>query len=351
MTSSDPGPDHPPLPARGGRRPRDPASSGTTSRARSGRYTADSTGPRTVPRALPYDRARRGELAARAAAGEIVRVRRGVYMPALPDGAREREASILAAVRGAVDAFTTQFWVSHDTAALLWGCWTWHLSPVAHITQLGNPHLRGEDAAVRRHWTDLPWRDRARLDDVPVTGLERTVVDCARAFSLERSMVVVDSALRLGARPSVIGQILDESRGRRGVVRARRAVELADPRSESPGETLVRLAAIQGGLPRPDAQIEVATASGTFVVDLGWQELRLGVEFDGAVKYSGGEYGEPDDARRAERAREAALVDAGWTIVRVTWDELADPVALGARLMAAWTAAHRRRAHGRATPR
>ncbi|MBN0041082.1 DUF559 domain-containing protein [Cellulosimicrobium cellulans] len=316
-----------------------------------GRYTADTTGPRGVPAAMPYDRRRRAELAARARDGELVRVRRGVYLPSPHAAAQAREQWLLAQVRGVVESFTTPYWVSHDTAALLWGCWTWRLPPFVHLTQLTNPRVERErDPIVRRHRTDLPPRDRARLDGVPVTSLERTVVDCARSLPLERSLVVVDSALRLGADRHVVEQVLEESRGKRGVVRARRALELADPASESPGETLVRLAATLGGLPTPRPQVPVATARGRYVLDLAWIDARVAVEFDGAVKYSGGPYGDPAATRRAQDVREAALVAAGWTVVRFTWDDLGDPVAVGCRLAETRRLALRRQASRRVAP-
>ncbi|UKJ65420.1 hypothetical protein H1Q78_09035 [Cellulosimicrobium cellulans] len=315
-----------------------------------GRYTADTTGPRRVPVAVPYARRRRAELAARARDGELVRVRRGVYLPSPHVVASAREEWLLGQVRGLVDRLSTPFWVSHDTAALLWGCWTWRLPPFAHLTQLGHPNVERErDAVVRRHWTDLPVRDRAELDGVPVTSLERTLVDCARALPLERSLVVVDSAFRMGADRRLVDSIVEESRGKRGVVRARRALELADPRSESPGETLVRLAAVLGGLPAPTPQVPVTTARGTYDVDLAWLDARVVIEFDGAVKYSGGAYGDPDDVRRAQDVREAALVAAGWTVVRFTWEDLGDPVAVGCRLAETRRLALRRRASRRST--
>ena len=316
-----------------------------------GRYTADTTGPRGVPAAVPYDRRRRAELSARARDGELVRVRRGVYLPSPHTAAQAREQWLLAQVRGVVESFSTPFWVSHDTAALLWGCWTWRLPPFVQITQLANPRVERErDSTVRRHWTDLPHRDRAHLDGVPVTSLERTVVDCARSLPLERSLVVVDSALRLGADRRVVEQILEESRAKRGVVRARRALELADPASESPGETLVRLAAALGGMPMPRPQVPVPTARGRYVLDLAWVDARVAIEFDGAVKYSGGEYGDPAAARRAQDVREAALVAAGWTVVRFTWDDLGDPVGVGCRLAEARRLALRRLASRRTAP-
>lgn len=249
-------------------------------------------------------------------------------------------------MRGVVNRLTTPFWFSHVNAALLWGCWTWRLAAEVHVTQLGHPKVRSGDRVLRRHWTDLPVRDRCALDGLPVTGLERTVVDCLRVLRESQGIVIADSALRIGARTEVLETILEESAGKRGVVRARRVLAAADVRSESPGESLVRWFAVDAGLPALDLAVPVATWLGAFWLDLGWPDLRIGIEFDGAVKYSGGRYGEPGERLLAEKRRQDALAEAGWTIIRVTWADLSDPERLVARLRAA-----RERARARRTPR
>jgi len=107
---------------------------------------------------------------------------------------------------------------------------------------------------------------------------------------------------------------------------------LTDPRAESPGETLVRFAIMRGGLPEPELQINVATASGDFWLDLGWSRWNFAIEFDGFVKYSSPDGGTAADAVFAEKHRQDALEKAGWKILRVTWTDLRDPVALANRI-------------------
>lgn len=104
----------------------------------------------------------------------------------------------------------------------------------------------------------------------------------------------------------------------------------------------MRLVAVDDGLPRPACQLPVVTSSGTWYLDLGWPDVGLGVEFDGAVKYDG-RFGLPDVVRRRQERRQAALVDAGFEIVRVGWPDLADPSALGLTLREAYGACSRSR--------
>lgn len=82
------------------------------------------------------------------------------------------------------------------------------------------------------------------------------------------------------------------------------------------------------GLPRPEPQVVVTTWRGTYRVDLGWRARRVAVEFDGAVTYDERAGGGGLDALMAEKRRHDALVEAGWTVLRATWPDLADPDVL-----------------------
>ncbi len=234
------------------------------------------------------------------------------------------------------ERLTTDFWFSHSTAAVLHGLWTWRLAEEVHVTQLGNPSVRRRaDPGVRRHWTPLPVTDRGEVDGLPVTSLERTIVDCARHLAPTAGIVVADSGLRAGADIGRVAAVLEAAAGGRGVRRARRVLAEADGRSESPGESAVRWIAVDGGLSRPEPNHVVSTWRGEYRLDLAWTEQRVAVEFDGAVKYSGGEFGDPQGRLLAEKARHDALVEAGWFVLRVTWGDLADPDLLVRRIRSA----------------
>ena len=275
----------------------------------------------------------------------LERVRKGVYLPpARGDGvAVRRRADLLRQIRAVDVRLDLEHWFSHTSAAVLHGCWTWRLSDVVHLTQLRPPNLeQSRDRTLRRHWTDLPVRDRTEVSGVPATTLERTVVDCARILRPAQGLVVADSALRGGADPAVIGTILEECGRRRGIVQAREVLELADPRSESPGETVLRWIAHDEGLPTPVPGFDVETDRGRFWLDLAWPEWKVAVEFDGAVKYSGGDYGDPSARIVAEKARQDALEEAGWIVIRVVWQDLGDPAGTAERIRRAlWSRARR----------
>jgi very-short-patch-repair endonuclease len=67
------------------------------------------------------------------------------------------------------------------------------------------------------------------------------------------------------------------------------------------------------GLPAPLVNHRVRVGSRVRYIDLAWPGLRLAVELDGFVAHAN---------RRAfddDRERQNDLVDAGWTVFRVTW--------------------------------
>ncbi|PTU54937.1 hypothetical protein DBB34_17080 [Sphaerisporangium cinnabarinum] len=294
--------------------------------------------PATLPSVVRFSAERRAEIAAAVRSGTLVRVRQGAYAappPAAASPAQRRREAVVARAVALAGRLTTDYWFSHSTAAVLHGLWTWRLADEVHVTQLGNPSVRRTDPELRRHWTALPERDRAELGGLPVTSLERTIVDCARSLSPTSGIVVADSGFRAGADVRRVEEVLEAAAGGRGVRCARRLLAEADARSESPGESVVRWLVVDGGLPHPEPNLPATTWRGTYRLDLAWTALRVAVEFDGAVKYSGGGYGDPRGRLLAEKARHDALVEAGWLVLRVTWDDLADPDVLLGRIRAA----------------
>ncbi len=269
---------------------------------------------------------------------------RDLAAEAEPEPERAYERTVLTQVRRLLDGATAPLWFSHSTAALLHGAWSYRTPLLVHVTREWNPRVeRDVEPLVRRHHTTLPPQDRATVLDVPVTSLARTLVDCLRTLPRDGALVACDSLFRLGADPDDVSRIVSASGGKRGVVQARRLLDLCDPRSASPGETVTRLVTADAGLPRAECQIEVPTGRGTCFVDLGWEDMKVAVEFDGEIKYAGGVPGDADVVRRDEAARQRALEDAGWTVVRVCWADLADPIGLEQRLRAAYLAGRRRR--------
>jgi very-short-patch-repair endonuclease len=106
--------------------------------------------------------------------------------------------------------------------------------------------------------------------------------------------------------------------GEKGIKRLRRAVRLADPGSESPMETRMRLELIRARLPRPLVQAELRDATGNFVgrADLYYPDRRLVIEYDGQNH---------KDRLLADLRRQNALVNAGYHLLRFTGADMRPP--------------------------
>jgi len=258
--------------------------------------------------------------------GELRRIGRGVYVAprAVAASAAEEQtphgdarALAIAHAHGTHRRLTADHVFSHATAALLWGLPLWR-APQHTSVLVRHSAGRGADRRVVRR-VGLPSDDDVVLrHGLPVTSLDRTMVDCARVLAPLDALVVADAAVRKGAARDVALAQMVVARGR-GVVQAREIVRLADAGAESPGESATRFVVLRDGLPVPTTQLGVRTRLGSFWTDLGWPALRLALEYDGRTKYT-----DPEVLVR-EKRRHDAMVEAGWTVLRVTKEDLPGP--------------------------
>lgn len=216
-----------------------------------------------------------------------------------------------------------------------------------HVHFTRNAHGGGKRTTARWvHVSDLPDDQCQVIRGVTVTSPARTIVDLARTSPLATCVVAGDAALHNGLTTSnQLQEMLDFVIWHKGHPRAVRAVAVLDGRSESPGESLLRVVLTQQGLPRPELQIEVTDATGRFVgrVDLGYLDQGVLIEFDGKIKYTALRAPGQDltDAVLAEKAREERLTELGWLVVRVTWADLSRPEQLAGRIRSARQARRR----------
>lgn len=177
--------------------------------------------------------------------------------------------------------------------------------------------IRGRVAAdVER--VDLAPGDVVTRGAFPVTSPARTCFDVANRLVLTEALVLIDAALH--ANLLTLDELRRYVAAREhvaGVVRARRTVEFAEPRSESPMETRLRMLLVRAGLPRPEAQVPVVDAEtgNVFRLDLFYRPARLGVEYDGD------DHRErlAEDSRRQDRLRRAGI-----SLLRYTYPDLRD---------------------------
>lgn len=233
-------------------------------------------------------------------AGRWRRPFRGIYAigPGDLDDRTRIAAALLATVPGAV--------VVRESAAILHGFGVLS-TPDVHIGSTRTLTAR-RTPGLALHATSLTAADLVVTQDILCTSPVRTAIDLARLTGRLDAIAVLDVALRSGScTPESLQAELHRQRHLRGIVQARALTRLADPRAESPMESRTRLRVLDDGLPAPQLQIPV----GPYRLDLGWEEFRVGVEYDGI-----------DHLQRARQRwdleRRRYLTAAGWTILWVT---------------------------------
>ncbi|MGY1744438.1 DUF559 domain-containing protein [Blastococcus sp. SYSU D00695] len=257
----------------------------------------------------------------------VQRLSRDTYLPrALAADLGHRCAAVLmTAPEGAV--------VSHLAAAALWGVEVPLVDRDDRRVHLVVPP--GSRAESRRdrvvHRTLLDATECDTRSGLPVTTPARTWRDLAGILPLAALLAVSDQLLARWCTPAELAAQVQRRPTGRGVARARAVLPVADPRAESPMESVLRWLLHAAGLPSPDLQHAVRTPEGAFLgrVDLAWPDRRVLVEFDGDVHRE-------RDAFVADVRRQNALVAAGWTVLRFTSaDVLGHPDRVVAAIRAA----------------
>jgi hypothetical protein len=168
--------------------------------------------------------------------------------------------------------------------------------------------------------SDALWDDETCVrDGIQMTTPARTAFDLGRRKGFTNAVIRLDAlAHATGLKVADVQLLADRHRGARGLVQLRRVLPMVDGGSESPYETKTRLVLIASGLPRPQTQIEVRGDWGAVLarIDMGWEEWKVGVEFDGAHHWT-------DPAQRTHDIDRLAELEArGWIIIRVSADLL-----------------------------
>jgi hypothetical protein len=199
-----------------------------------------------------------------------------------------------------------------------------------HATEIiyDNRHV---PAAIRA-WSDRIDKDELMVvGGIKVTTSARTALDIACRYPVGKAVAAIDSLARATDLKMANVELLAERyKGRRGIRKARRTLILVDAGAESPRESWLRLLLIRAGFPPPQTQIPVYDEYGQLVavLDMGWEHLKLAVEYDGDHHRTDRRQFNKD-IRRAE-----TLSGLGWIDVRVTAEDTEGGVI--GRVSAAW---------------
>jgi hypothetical protein len=265
----------------------------------------------------------RGAVALRRRNGRLYLVHRGVY--AVGHRLLTRQGRWMAAVLACGSGCA----LSHASAGAAWDLAS-YTGTLVHVA--GCPGRRPRPG-IRMHATrTLTAGDITTIDSIAVTTIARTLSDLATFLPAHRLERAFDRALHLRLLDvTALLDILDRAPNRRGVGTLR---QLATDAARTPLLTRSNLEnafvafADAHALPRPRCNHHVPNADGELVeVDAFWAPQRLVVELD-----SWTHHGDRGSFER-DRAKDAALLAAGYIVVRITWRQLhEEPVTVARRL-------------------
>ena len=211
---------------------------------------------------------------------------------------------------------------SHSTAAALQripllGQWPEHVEVRSADDTRGRAH-----STVRHRCQTDP--STVKVDGLVVTCPAQTAIDIGRLNGLAAGVVAADDVLRRGlaSRGDLQSCWQAIPRGGRGRRIAQLVVQLADGRSESPGESLSRVRMYENGFPKPELQHRVFDHMKLVgVTDFWWEKLRLVGEFDGKLKYQRDDGAGDADALLAEKVREDRIRGTDRRFARWVWSD------------------------------
>lgn len=169
-------------------------------------------------------------------------------------------------------------------------------------------------AGIRAHADRIEDDEIIVIGEIPLTSAARTALDIGCWYSTTAAVAGIDALARAtGIKAADVELLAERYSRRRGIVQARKAMALFDGGAQSPKESWLRLVLIEAGLPRPQTQIPVLDELGSAMayLDMGWEQLKVAVEYDGEQhRVDRRQY--TWDVRRLE-----TIERLGWIVVRV----------------------------------
>jgi hypothetical protein len=257
--------------------------------------------------------------------GLLARVVRGSYLDADAWHALSQREKYIVTIRETLRQASAGLVVSHWSAAAVWGFPVVDEWPSeTQVIDVARVTTNRTSRILRRPAFLLPG-DVDEWEGLLITSPARTCADLALAYGFEAGVLAMDFALHLGACAKAdIGEQLERQPMARRLRGALAALEFADHRSESAGESFSRMAIAKFGFPQPRLQEPFSDSQGEIGrTDFYWERFGLAAEFDGDQKYRDPVYlagGTAADVVRDEKRRGVRL-DAHPRVKRlVRWE-------------------------------
>jgi very-short-patch-repair endonuclease len=233
-------------------------------------------------------------------------VHRGVY--AVGHRRLSREGRYLAAVLASGERAV----LSHCAAADLWEL---RATKERRIDVIGTTHRRG-DRAIRIHAHAIGPADSTTRHGIPITTPLRTLLDIAAAVpqrELERA--IRQAVYRRLTSTALLAEAVHQRAGQRGVQAMRRTlINLGEAPGLQRSDLEARFLRFlrKHNLPMPELNVEMEISGRRIEADCLWHEKKLIVELDGRDAH------DSTPAFESDRARDLALLVAGFRVARVT---------------------------------
>lgn len=284
------------------------------------------------------------QLSFRAASGELVRVRRGRYLPAKVWESLAPWEKYRMRIQAVDELARSSPIFARESAAQILGL------PVIGIprdvqtvipsTAKGGQSSNGIRRLPAPELDPPPWE----VDGLRVTQPHITARDLAVRLPLRRSLAAMDKVVSgkvlpnsplnvpltftVAAIEEAIGFLPSAAQRRRAL----RVLGVANGLSQSPGESVSRAIMIENQFPPPALQVPLYDSAGLIgYPDFLWEELKIIGEFDGYEKYSAQGFLQgktPSDVVVREKRREDRLRAIGYTVIRWVWEDIRDPARL-----------------------
>lgn len=207
--------------------------------------------------------------------------------------------------------------LSHQTAAALWGL-RGYSGGAVHVTV---PHKSTSSKRIHRHLTHVPPDERAVEEGIPVTSVHRTIFDLAVTEDLDTVIAMIKEAEYLNRYDRLsLPHLLERYPAKRGSRKVRTALQRIT--EESIGQKRSKLEERfapflrRHRLPLPRFNDWIFLEGKRFKVDCHWPSSHLIVELDGWEGHR------TKSAFQDDRARDRALRVAGYSVIRLTWNQL-----------------------------
>jgi very-short-patch-repair endonuclease len=220
--------------------------------------------------------------------------------------------------------------LSHQTAAALWGL-RGYSGGAVHVTV---PRKSTSTKQIHRHLSHVPADERAVEEGIRATSVHRTIFDLAACATVDDVVAMIKEAEYLNRWDRLsLPDLRERYPGKRGSRKVRAA--LLRLREEPPGRKRSKLEERfapflrRHHLPLPRFNDWILLDGKRFQVDCYWPDTGRIVELDGWEGHG------TRSAFRDDRERDRLLTVAGYTVTRLTLNQLDDePEAIAADLRA-----------------